>query len=68
MLAGMRAILSLKLPRLALASLSPLSPSEGGYKYIRDRLAQFSTQWGGKNNTIVAEFFKPCALLEKKAQ
>jgi 3-hydroxyacyl-CoA dehydrogenase len=39
---------------------------KGGYKYVRDRLKTFATQWGG-NNKIVAEFFKPCELLEKKA-
>jgi enoyl-CoA hydratase/3-hydroxyacyl-CoA dehydrogenase len=40
---------------------------KGGYKYIRDRLAQMSQQWGGPNNKVVQEFFKPCQLLEKKA-
>jgi 3-hydroxyacyl-CoA dehydrogenase len=39
---------------------------KGGYKYIRDRLQAMSQKWGG-DNQVVAEFFKPCDLLNKKA-
>lgn len=40
---------------------------KGGYKYIRDRLQAMSQKWGGADNKVVAEFFKPCDLLNKKA-
>jgi len=42
---------------------------KGGYKYVRDRLQQMSQQWSGNgSNKQVAEFFKPCELLNKKAE
>jgi len=40
---------------------------KGGFKYIRDRLREMEQQWGGANNPTVANFFKPCNLLNKKA-
>jgi len=42
---------------------------KGGFRYVRDRLAQMSAQWSKQGqNKAVAEFFKPCALLNKKAE
>jgi enoyl-CoA hydratase/3-hydroxyacyl-CoA dehydrogenase len=41
---------------------------KGGFKYVRDRLQFFSQQWSNNGqNKVVAEFFKPCDLLNKKA-